>query len=68
MKQILIDDVIYPYYGINADSIRRELEDVPAGEGVEIVIHSPGGSVSEGVAIFNLIRDFARENEVTGTS
>lgn len=65
MKQILIDDVIYPYYGINADSIRRELEDVPAGEGVEIVIHSPGGSVSEGVAIFNLIRDFARENEVT---
>ena len=64
MFQILIDDVIYPYYGINAETIRLALEQVPAGEGVEIVIHSPGGSVSEGVASFNLIRDFAREHEV----
>jgi ATP-dependent protease ClpP protease subunit len=44
---------------VTARDIRAQLED--AGDEVEILINSPGGSVTEGVAIYNAIRDYRRK-------
>jgi ATP-dependent protease ClpP protease subunit len=53
---------------IGVDVFAREVrEQLAAAEGpVEILVNSPGGSVTEGVAIYNAIRDYRRAgNQVT---
>lgn len=68
MYEILIDKVIGSDFWednsvISANGIRSALKGFPKGESeLRIVIDSPGGDVFEGITIFNLIRDFAREN------
>jgi Protease subunit of ATP-dependent Clp proteases len=59
MKQVLIDDDIADY-GVTAARIRDQLATVQPGEEIQIVIASAGGSVFEGVALFNVIKDFAQ--------
>lgn len=44
---------------ITAREIREQLE-AAGGEDIEMVINSPGGSVTEGIAVFNAIRDYRR--------
>lgn len=44
---------------ITARDIRAQLEN--AGDEVEIIVNSPGGSVTEGVAVYNAIRDYRRK-------
>ena len=64
-KKIVIDGVIG--WEITAQSIRRQL-DSAKGKDVTIEISSPGGSVFEGLEIFNLIRDYTGnvKSKITG--
>ena len=72
MYELLIDKVIgedwwEQYTGVSEEISARHVREVlaafPAGESeVRIVIDSPGGDVFEGITIFNLIRDFARNH------
>jgi ATP-dependent protease ClpP protease subunit len=64
MKQILIDDDIADY-GITAANIREQLNTVQPGEEVQIVIASLGGSVFEGITLFNVIKDFSQGHPVS---
>lgn len=48
--------------GITPSYMREQLAKVPDGEDVRLVLDSPGGSVWDCVAIYNVIRDFARAN------
>lgn len=41
--------------------LRRQLRAAPAGEPVELHIASPGGTVAEGVAAYNVLRGSGRE-------
>lgn len=72
MVELLINKVIgedwwEKYTGvqeeISANYVRDQLKAFPENENeLRIVIDSPGGDVFEGVTIFNIIRDFARNN------
>jgi ATP-dependent protease ClpP protease subunit len=53
---IQIDGVIG--LDVTARDIRAQLDE--AGDEVEILVNSPGGSVTEGVAVYNAIRDYRR--------
>ncbi|MDR2097711.1 MAG: ATP-dependent Clp protease proteolytic subunit [Spirochaetaceae bacterium] len=69
MKEILIDgDIGYSWFddsGITAKGIQKQMEGLADGEDIKITINSPGGSVYEGIAIFNLIRDYAKTHAVS---
>ena len=56
MKRLYIDGEIGWWPNTEA-TIRYKLKSF-GGEDVEVVINSPGGSVIEGVAIFNLLREY----------
>jgi ATP-dependent protease ClpP protease subunit len=68
MKEVLIDDAIgYDWWtdsGITAKGVAKQLEGIADGEDIKITVNSPGGSVYEGIVIFNLIRDFAKTHPV----
>lgn len=53
--------------GITADVLRKQLAGV-GDEGVRIVINSAGGDCFEGIAIYNVIREFARNYKGTITT
>ena len=55
---------------ISAAYVRDKLSAFPSGETeLQITIDSPGGDVFEGITIFNIIRDFARNHpDVTVTT
>lgn len=61
--KIIIDDVI-GWWPATAWEVRRQL-DRAAGADVDVEIDSPGGSVTEGIAIFNLLRDYPGRVSVT---
>jgi len=69
MKTVLIDDKIgYNWWddsGITAKKVKKQLDGILDGEEIYIEINSPGGSVYEGAAIFNLIRDYAKSHPVS---
>ena len=69
MKEILINKTIGEGIfesGITAESVREQLNNGGGdGEEAKIVVDSPGGDVFEGISIFNVIRDFARNNPET---
>ena len=52
--QVRIYDEI-GYWGVDADTFARDLESITAGE-IEVAINSPGGSVFQGLAIYNALR------------
>lgn len=72
MFELLIDKVIgedewRAWFGeeteVSSDDVRKALAAFPSGETeMRITIDSPGGDVYEGITIFNIIRDFARNN------
>lgn len=63
MIKIAIDDDI-GWWGISSKYISDKLANIKEGEEVEIIINSPGGSVYEGIAIFNTIRKIAETHPV----
>jgi ATP-dependent protease ClpP protease subunit len=69
MKEVLIDGIIgYDWWtesGVTAKSVKKQLEGIKDGEEINITINSPGGSVFEGVVIFNMIRDYAKTHPVS---
>lgn len=58
MVKILIDDDI-GWWGITERYVSEKLATLKEGEDVEVVINSLGGSVYDGIAIFNAIRKAA---------
>jgi ATP-dependent protease ClpP protease subunit len=69
MKEVFIEgDIGYSYWddsGVTAKSVREQLNGLEEGEDVNITINSPGGSVYEGIVIFNLIRDYAKTHPIS---
>jgi ATP-dependent protease ClpP protease subunit len=69
MKEIAIDgDIGYGWWsdsGVTAKGIEEQLKGIDTGEDIKITINSPGGSVYEGIVIFNLIRDYAKTHPVS---
>jgi len=57
IKIILSGDIGWE---ISAEKIRKQLNDA-SGQDLEIQIASPGGSVFEGLEIYNLFRDYKRD-------
>jgi ATP-dependent protease ClpP protease subunit len=64
MIKIFIDKAIYRYGGITEEALREQLKLANPGEEIEILINSPGGEVYEGIAIFNLIREYAKTHSI----
>lgn len=46
--------------GITADGLRSQLSKAKDGDDIKIIVNSPGGDCFEGIAVYNTIRDFAR--------
>jgi len=71
MKTVKIDGEIgYSWWtgsGVTAKTVKQQLEGIHSGEEIEVEIDSPGGSVYEGVRIFNLIRDYAKNGHPIAT-
>lgn len=61
MKELLITGEIG--WDVTADFVRNELKAVDQNDELKIVVDSPGGSVYDMVAIYNIIRDFARNHK-----
>lgn len=61
MKELLITGEIG--WDVTADYVRNELKAIDQNEEMKIVVDSPGGSVYDMVAIYNIIRDFARNHK-----
>ena len=64
MIKVSINKAIYRYGGISEEAVNEQLKAVTPGEEIEITINSPGGEVYEGIAIFNLIREYAKTHNV----
>lgn len=56
---ILINNEIGTF-GITADGLRSQLSKAKDGDDIKIIVNSPGGDCFEGIAVYNTIRDFAR--------
>lgn len=69
MKEVLIDGVIgFSWYyekSVTLKDVKKQLEGLKKDEEIKVTINSPGGSVYEGITIFNLIRDYAKTNPVS---
>ena len=61
--KILIDDEI-GWWAISERKISEQLANLKEGEEIEVVINSPGGSLYEGIAIFNALRKAAESHKV----
>jgi ATP-dependent protease ClpP protease subunit len=64
MKQIALEGMIG--YDVTAKDFRAMLSEMD--DDVEILINSPGGIVTEGIAIYNAIRDYRRKEKGTVTA
>ncbi len=54
--EVLLYDEIGGLWGIQADDIRRDLESL-AAKTIHVRINSPGGSVFDGMAVYNTLRE-----------
>jgi ATP-dependent protease ClpP protease subunit len=69
MKTVSINGSIgYSWWEENyttAATVREQLDGLEDGEGIEVSIDSLGGSVYEGIVIFNLLRDLAKTHPMS---
>lgn len=63
--ECLIYDEIHPYWGVTAKDFQRELKAAGAVKTIRLRINSPGGSIFEGMAIFNILRAHPARKIVT---
>lgn len=61
-----IFDIIDPYFGTGVKSIREQLSQIKENEDLTVYINSPGGSVFEGIAIYNLLSEYNPTVKVIG--
>jgi len=59
MKKIILSGEIG--WDIFPDMVREQFGDI-SGEDIEVDLSSPGGSVFDGIEIFNIFRDYKRDN------
>ena len=64
MIKVSINKAISRIWGISENEISELLRAATPGEEIEIYINSPGGEVYEGIAIFNLIREYAKSHNI----
>jgi ATP-dependent protease ClpP protease subunit len=64
MIEISIDDEI-GFWGISAAYVSDKLQGIVDGEEIKLSINSPGGSVIQSIAIFNIVRAHARNHPVS---
>lgn len=69
-KTIYILDAIYPkgWGGVSLASVKSQMAGLKDGDELEVVINSPGGSVFEGIAIFNFLRDYNPTIRIIGVA
>jgi len=65
MIKVAINKAIARLWGISESEISEQLKSATPGEEIEITINSPGGEVYEGIAIFDLIREYAKTHNIT---
>ncbi|GHV90456.1 hypothetical protein AGMMS50268_09590 [Spirochaetia bacterium] len=69
MKTVAIEgDIGYEWWtdsGVTANTVKEQLAGITDGEEIQVNINSAGGSVYEGVVIFNLLRDHAKTHPVS---
>jgi ATP-dependent protease ClpP protease subunit len=69
MKTVSIEgDIGYDWWsdsGVTAKTVKEQLAGLLDGEEIQVNINSAGGSVYEGVVIFNLLRDHAKTHSVS---
>lgn len=65
MNKIIIDSDI-SYWGYGAEWLRNELKDI-SGD-VEVEISSYGGDVFEGIAMFNMLREYDKTKGIVSTT
>ncbi|MDR1253341.1 MAG: Clp protease ClpP [Treponema sp.] len=69
MKVVTIEgDIGYDWWtdsGVTAKTVKEQLAGLLDGEEIQVNINSAGGSVYEGVVIFNLLRDHAKTHPVS---
>ncbi len=54
--EILLYEVISPYYGVSAKQFHADLKALGEVEQIELRINSPGGSITEGMAIHSILK------------
>lgn len=54
--EILLYDVIYPFYGISAKQFHADLKALGDIRVINLRINSPGGSITEGIAIHSILK------------
>jgi ATP-dependent protease ClpP protease subunit len=59
-KKVIISGEI-GFFGTMPNDVRQQLADAGGGD-LDIQINSPGGSMPDGFEIYNMIRDYKREN------
>lgn len=69
-KTIYILDAIYPqgWGGVSLASVKSQMSGMKPSDELEVVINSPGGSVFEGIAIFNFLRDYNPTVRIIGVA
>ena len=69
MKEVLIDGYIgYDWWtdsGVTLKSVQEQLKGLEDSEDIKVTVNSAGGSVYEGIVIFNHIRDLAKNHTVS---
>ena len=45
------------YWGVTAKDFARDLKEVNSNDSIELHLNSPGGSVTDGIAIYNLLKN-----------
>ena len=54
--EILLYDAIDPWYGISAKQFHDELKALGPVDAIDLRINSPGGSITEGMAIYSILK------------
>lgn len=66
MKEILINKDIGGWFGLTANDFREQLNEA-GNDDIKLIVDCPGGDCFEGISIYNIIRDYARNhsNKIT---
>lgn len=52
------------FFGVSADAFKKDFDKIPVGQRVKILMNSPGGSVFDGMAIYNILKSQSERIDV----
>ncbi len=64
LAEIEIFDEIDPFWGVGAKEFKARLDEVRDAKSIRLLLNSPGGSVFEGLAIYNILKDVRAKLDV----